>query len=221
MSDVEKARTSHTSQPQLDTNYAPPANFASRPTKIANPGALYVLSILAYLFVLIPPQWSVLLRINHVHSFHVQCKCEKYPYSQRCCWHGLLLWRPSPVPRGYVGVPPRQHLWSYRCVSISLFWQFPSPLHHPPSIVRLLPLIQSYDTCIICHGSLSDYPLLLFSYLANGRPAFTSYGAFWMSYATILIPGSGVVSAYTSADEFSQAIGIYLITWFILTFMFL
>lgn len=42
-----------------------------------------------------------------------------------------------------------------------------------------------------------------------------------MSYATILIPGSGVVSAYTSTDEFDQAIGIYLITWFILTFLFL
>jgi len=54
-----------------------------------------------------------------------------------------------------------------------------------------------------------------------GATAFTSYGAFWMSYATILIPGSGVISAYTSTSEFSQAVGIYLITWFILTFMFL
>jgi len=54
-----------------------------------------------------------------------------------------------------------------------------------------------------------------------GATAFTSYGAFWMSYATILIPGSGVLSAYTSADELNQALGIYLITWFILTFMFL
>lgn len=42
-----------------------------------------------------------------------------------------------------------------------------------------------------------------------------------MSYAVILIPGSGVISAYTSADEFEQAIGMYLIIWFILTFMFL
>lgn len=42
-----------------------------------------------------------------------------------------------------------------------------------------------------------------------------------MSYATILIPGSGIVTAYTSVDEFNQAIGIYLITWFVLTFMLL
>jgi len=54
-----------------------------------------------------------------------------------------------------------------------------------------------------------------------GATAFTSYGAFWMSYAAILIPGTGVISAYSSVDEFSQAVGIYLITWFILTTMFL
>jgi len=52
--------------------------------------------------------------------------------------------------------------------------------------------------------------------------AFTSYGAFWMSYATILIPGSGIIEAYgTNTHEFSQAIGIYLITWFVLTVMLL
>jgi len=56
---------------------------------------------------------------------------------------------------------------------------------------------------------------------AFGGAAFTSYGAFWMSYATILIPGSGVISAYTNADELASALGIYLIVWFILTFLLL
>ncbi|KAG6331275.1 hypothetical protein ID866_7813 [Astraeus odoratus] len=54
-----------------------------------------------------------------------------------------------------------------------------------------------------------------------GATAFTSYGAFWMSYAIILIPGTGVTAAYTSAEELDQAIGIYLITWFVLTVMLL
>ncbi|KIM54961.1 hypothetical protein SCLCIDRAFT_1221581 [Scleroderma citrinum Foug A] len=54
-----------------------------------------------------------------------------------------------------------------------------------------------------------------------GATAFTSYGAFWMSYATILIPGSGIAAAYTDKNEFAQAIGIYLITWFVLTVMLL
>jgi len=52
-----------------------------------------------------------------------------------------------------------------------------------------------------------------------GATAFASYGAFWMSYATILIPASGILSAYTDADELASALGIYLIVWFILTFL--
>jgi succinate-acetate transporter protein len=63
--------------------------------------------------------------------------------------------------------------------------------------------------------------VITISYLAHGHAAFTSYGAFWLSYATILIPGSGILTAYASEDELSQALGIYLITWFVLTFMFL
>jgi succinate-acetate transporter protein len=54
-----------------------------------------------------------------------------------------------------------------------------------------------------------------------GGTAFTSYGAFWMSYATILIPGSGIVSAYTGAeDQLGSAIGIFLVTWTLVTFFF-
>jgi len=51
--------------------------------------------------------------------------------------------------------------------------------------------------------------------------AFTSYGAFWISYALILLPGTGVVAAYgTNVDELNSALGIYLITWFMVTFFF-
>jgi len=52
---------------------------------------------------------------------------------------------------------------------------------------------------------------------AFGATAFTSYGAFWMSYATILIPGSGILSAFKDPSELDSALGIYLITWFIVT----
>jgi len=52
-----------------------------------------------------------------------------------------------------------------------------------------------------------------------GATAFTSYGAFWMSYALIFIPSSGILSAYSDPKELSSAIGIYLITWFMFTFL--
>jgi uncharacterized protein len=40
-----------------------------------------------------------------------------------------------------------------------------------------------------------------------------------MSYATILIPGSGIVAAFGgNTKEFNNAVGIYLITWLMFTF---
>ena len=51
--------------------------------------------------------------------------------------------------------------------------------------------------------------------------AFTSYGAFWMSYATILIPGSGIIEAFKDPAELDSALGIFLIAWFMVTFLLL
>jgi len=53
-----------------------------------------------------------------------------------------------------------------------------------------------------------------------GATAFSSYGAFCLSYATILLPGSGIGAAYADEAEFASAIGIYLMTWFVVTFLF-
>jgi succinate-acetate transporter protein len=42
-----------------------------------------------------------------------------------------------------------------------------------------------------------------------------------MSYATILLPGSGIVAKYTTESELESALGIYLMSWFIVTTLFL
>ncbi|KAF9171909.1 hypothetical protein BGX21_004401 [Mortierella sp. AD011] len=54
-----------------------------------------------------------------------------------------------------------------------------------------------------------------------GATAFTSYGAFWLSYAAILIPGFGIVPAYATAPDHTldNALGIMLVSWGIFTFM--
>ncbi|THH14075.1 hypothetical protein EW146_g6205 [Bondarzewia mesenterica] len=54
-----------------------------------------------------------------------------------------------------------------------------------------------------------------------GATAFSSYGAFWLSYATILIPNSGIAAAYAGTTQESDALGIYLITWMVVSLMFL
>ena len=64
----------------------------------------------------------------------------------------------------------------------------------------------------------------LTSFIWFAQTAFTSYGAFWLSFAALLIPGSGIGDAYAASANPAQivpAIAIYLITWGVVTFLFL
>ncbi|CAE6466233.1 unnamed protein product [Rhizoctonia solani] len=51
--------------------------------------------------------------------------------------------------------------------------------------------------------------------------AFSAYGGFWLSYGIILYPGSGVLDAYggDKSDQLNDALGIFLLVWFIITFI--
>jgi len=56
-----------------------------------------------------------------------------------------------------------------------------------------------------------------------GATAFTSYGAFWLSFACLLIPGTGIGAAYEASKNPAQvvpAIAIYLTSWAVVTFLF-
>jgi succinate-acetate transporter protein len=52
-----------------------------------------------------------------------------------------------------------------------------------------------------------------------GATAFSSYGAFWISYGIIFIPGSGILAGYTEASELGNAVAFFLTPWFIFTFI--
>lgn len=54
-----------------------------------------------------------------------------------------------------------------------------------------------------------------------GATAFSSYGGFWLSFGLLYIPGSGILDSYANApaSELDSALGIYLITWAVLTFL--
>jgi len=53
-----------------------------------------------------------------------------------------------------------------------------------------------------------------------GATAFSSYGAFWLAYATILIPTFGVTSAYTATEKnLGPALAIFLLGWTIFTLL--
>ena len=56
--------------------------------------------------------------------------------------------------------------------------------------------------------------------------AFSSYGAFWLSFACLFIPGSGIADAYATVAKTDpgmeeDAIGIFLLAWMVVTFLFL
>src|SRR5690348_12143129 len=50
-----------------------------------------------------------------------------------------------------------------------------------------------------------------------GATAFTSYGAFWLAYAAIFVPGLGVTVTHISNPH--PAVGLFLIGWVIFTAM--
>ncbi len=55
-----------------------------------------------------------------------------------------------------------------------------------------------------------------------GATAFTSYGAFWLSFAVIFIPGFGILAAITkNMATFHAVIGLFLLGWAIFTFLML
>jgi len=53
-----------------------------------------------------------------------------------------------------------------------------------------------------------------------GATAFSSYGGFWISFAIIYVPGFNVLGGYSAVpSEISNAVGFYLTSWFIFTFL--
>jgi len=73
-------------------------------------------------------------------------------------------------------------------------------------------------------GGLGQFVAGMWDYVRGdtfGANAFALYGTFWMSYATIIIPGSGVTEAFKANPAmYANAVGIYLSCWFLVTMLF-
>ncbi|KAN0123118.1 putative acetate transporter [Russula decolorans] len=75
------------------------------------------------------------------------------------------------------------------------------------------------------YGGLAQFLAGMWEFAAGntfGATAFSSYGAFWLSFATLFIPNSGIADAYQTAAPGMEddAIGIFLLSWMIVTFLF-
>ncbi|KAK7048132.1 GPR1/FUN34/yaaH family-domain-containing protein [Favolaschia claudopus] len=57
---------------------------------------------------------------------------------------------------------------------------------------------------------------------AFGGTILASYSAFWLSFAAILIPGTGIAAGYEgNMEELFAALGVYLAPWCVLTYIFM
>jgi succinate-acetate transporter protein len=55
-----------------------------------------------------------------------------------------------------------------------------------------------------------------------GATVMTSFGGFWLSYAAVCINWFGIATAYRDEpDMFANGYGLFLITWFIIIFLFM
>ncbi|KAM0792029.1 hypothetical protein ACM66B_006256 [Microbotryomycetes sp. NB124-2] len=52
-----------------------------------------------------------------------------------------------------------------------------------------------------------------------GATAFSSYGAFWLSYAFIVSPWSQIEASYENESMLAHGVGFFLFGWFIFTFL--
>lgn len=52
-----------------------------------------------------------------------------------------------------------------------------------------------------------------------GATVFSSYGAFWMSYAALFIDAFGFLGYYTNSNDLENDLGIYLLSWAIFSLL--
>ena len=85
-----------------------------------------------------------------------------------------------------------------------------------PNIIIGLGIISWYllDNLALAYGGLAQFAAGMWEFATGntfGALAFTSYGAFWISFACIFIPAFNIAGAYNDASELHAALGHYLI----------
>ena len=85
----------------------------------------------------------------------------------------------------------------------------------------------------LAYGGLAQLLAGMWEFAAGNTFAatvFCSYSTFWMSFAAIYWPGTGILAAYTSAADgapvdgpaqLNQALGFYLLAWTLVSILFL
>jgi len=122
----------------------------------------------------------------------------------------------SRYPSAHIANPGPVGLFNFAATTfiLSLYNVGTRGVTHPDAIIGMA----------VFGGGLSQFIAGMWEFPRGnvfGATAFTSYGAFWMSYALIFLPGTGIEAAYPTPQEFANAFGLFLIAWFMITLFFL
>ncbi|KAH8832627.1 kinase-like domain-containing protein [Flagelloscypha sp. PMI_526] len=71
---------------------------------------------------------------------------------------------------------------------------------------------------IICAGA-SQLTSSTWEFPRRGRAVLVSYGAFWISYAILWIPGLGIVVANYETELYENVLGLFFISWVFVTLL--
>ncbi|TFK24360.1 Gpr1 family protein [Coprinopsis marcescibilis] len=77
---------------------------------------------------------------------------------------------------------------------------------------------------LVFAGGIAQFFVALLEFLKGNclyATCFMTFSTFWASYAAVLIPGFGIVQAFTDPSEIPRAIGLYLFVWWITITMLL
>ncbi|KIK67777.1 hypothetical protein GYMLUDRAFT_793362 [Collybiopsis luxurians FD-317 M1] len=113
----------------------------------------------------------------------------------------------SPGPAGAIS-------FAATALLLSLFNVQAGGVEHPEVVVSMA----------VFTGGLVQFAAGMWEYPRGNMfnaTLFSLYGSFWMSYATIFIPASGILASYKNPLELSHVLGLYLITWTVVTVFFL
>jgi succinate-acetate transporter protein len=113
----------------------------------------------------------------------------------------------NPGPAGILSFAMTTFLWALYTVSTR-------GVHTPNAIIGLALFLGGL---VMFLAGMWEFPR------GNvwGATVFSIYSAFWMSYALILLPVAGIQSSFSNGGEFSNAYGLYLIVWFMISVIFL
>ncbi|KAG7447106.1 uncharacterized protein BT62DRAFT_919080 [Guyanagaster necrorhizus] len=127
----------------------------------------------------------------------------------------------NPPPPPTAALPPPSNgaalgLFSFgaSCITLSLYNARASGVTVPNVVVGMALFV----------GGVSQFTGGIVEFCRRSTftgSVFCIYGNFWLSYAAVLLPGTGISAAYDgNADMLGDALGIYLVIWTIISFMF-